>query len=297
LKKYLLLVLVLYGCSSKVRLQGALKGEHVPCAKTVGADVVGCRASLEAYFKRSPEARIAGIDAVYALGVMDLLVWTTKSTRWPRASDLSVSEVPCVRAPAGPDCLSPIDSLWIGEGRDHHAFLVPLATNSERGLGSWSFLDVQTKSPSLPPPTVVDVPCRLEKGQPYLVDFNDVGVMAAQTVEMVKFTYATSSYCLPALLLFLRSNPDRFIRNVVAEDGKDGTSSLLVMMGSETDGAARARDLRISELGCPTQDCVSLFIQSHNETHPSSTLFSVPLATTFDSGTQVAFLLVASLLK
>jgi hypothetical protein len=290
--RWSLAFLIIWGCSSKGHLQGHLTGEQVPC----GFDNVGCRVALDAFFKSNPDVRIAGIDAVYK-HTMDLVVWTTENSGWPRANELSVSEVPCVRSADGPDCLSPIDSLWIGPARDNHAFLVPLFSERNHELGSWSFLDVQTKDASSPRPEhVVEVPCRLEKGAPWLNDPAGNGVMTATDLGPIETNEIEPTQCEPALMLYLRTNPDLHIRSVVSEDGKSGTRSLLVLTGPSSDRSPRARDLAVGSLACANEDCPSFFISLRNAPSLSRSLFSVPIGTHRDSP-QVSELLIVSSIK
>jgi hypothetical protein len=291
-----LILAVISGCTSKGHLQGQLKGERVPCGADL-TDVAVCRSALEAFFKFSPEVRVAGIDAIYGSS-LELVVWTTESSAWPRANELTVNEVPCVRSVEGPDCLSPIDSLWIGRDRDHHAFLVPLFSESDHRLGSWSFLDVQTEERTSPHPEhVVEVPCRLEDGQVWYDDAAGKGVMAAKELRTMHTTDTAPERCQPALTLFLRTNPDLHIRGIVPEDGKGGTRSLLVLTGSPDDRSPRARDLSIGGLGCPGGDCPSVYISLRNAPSLSRSLFSFPIGTQMETSPLVADLVVVSLVK
>jgi hypothetical protein len=291
-----LILAVISGCTSKGRLQGHLHGERVPCGANL-AEVAGCRAALEGYFKSTPEIRIAGIDAIYGSS-LELVVWTTESSGWPRANELTVSEVPCVRSAEGPDCLSPIDTLWIGPARDQHAFLVPLFSESDHVLGSWSFLDVQTAKASSPhPERVIEVPCRLEDGQVWFDDAAGKGVMAAKELETMHTTATAPERCQPALTLFLRANPDLHIRSIVPEDGKGGTRALLVLTGSSDEASPRARDLAIDGLGCPGGDCPGVYMSLRNAPSLSRSLFSFPIGTHLDTGPQVADLVVVLLIK
>ena len=294
--RWVLALIALWGCSTKAHLQGHLKGERVPCGANL-AEVASCRSALENFFKSTPDVRIAGIDAIYGSS-MELVVWTTESSGWPRANELTVSEVPCVRSAEGPDCLSPIATLWIGEERDQHAFLVPLFAESDHALGSWSFLDIRTAKASWPhPERVIEVPCRLEEGQIWYDDAAGRGVMAAKELETMHTTGTAPERCQPALTLFLRTNPDLHIRSIVPEDGKGGTRSLLVLTGSPDDDLPRARDLALDGLGCPGGDCPGIYMSLRNAPSLSRSLFSFPVGTRLDTGLEVADLVVVTLIK
>lgn len=292
--RWLIYIAILSSCSAKVRLQGRVEGVRVRCGTAVG-DVVTCRGELEAFFAKSPDSRIAGVDEIYGTGGTELLVWTTREPGWPRASDLRVREVPCASSAEGPDCLSAIDSLWVGPARDQHAFIVPLFADGSRGQGSWSFLDVQTHDAGLPAPKVVEVPCRMNKGDPVLFEADTNAMMQIATV---KETGTSASRCTFALLLYLRDHPDQRIRSIVAEDTKEGTLALLLLTGTAIDGSPRARDLVIGQMPClPHSDCASSVIQFRELPEHASAVFTVPLALVYESGPEVVNVLVASMSK
>lgn|GEM_PF-3784222 len=284
------MALLLSGCSAKLRFQGEIEGHAVACS-----DVAKCGAVLDDFFRQNPDDRIAGIDAISRWSV-DLVIWTTNSSNWPRAKDLVVATVPCNRTAEGPDCLSPIDTLQI-RAESRHEFFVPLSAEQQGIYGSWSFLDVQTKGASKERWTVVDIPCRLEKGQTWFADIGDVGVMSARAINTMRSTQEGPTCCEPALTAYLRDHPALGIHSILAEDDAHGTKSLLLLTGESSDSLPRARNLSVAKQSCSgTENCASSFISFRKVRSPRS-LFSVAINTRLESVSPTAELLIVSVVE
>jgi len=283
-------------CSSRAHVQGRVEGHRILCGVNGPAEG-DCRTELESYLQRNPDARIAGVDAVYQSGV-ELVVWTTENRSWPLANDLVVRSATCVKSSVGPNCLSTIDSLWLGPDRSRHQFLVPLISKLGDRLGSWTFLDVQTRDNSLPPAQkVIEVPCRVEKGQSWFADIDGLGVMTARALGSLQSTQTGPMYCEAALTLYLREHSDIYIRSIFAEDVDDGAESLLLLTGTANEGLYPARELSVKNLSCPgTEDCADLFISFRTMSSPRA-LFGVSVSTRLDNGTPIPALLVVSATK
>lgn len=298
-KTLLVLAVATTACGGKKSMtQGKVNGEHLACKTTEIAGRFDCATPLRDYFRTNGDAHIAGVNVIYGEGRDELLIWSTQSDAWPKASALNVDNHEC-SPPSGGDagCATVIDELAQAKSRKRHYFIVPVFGMPDRPAppGTWSVLDIHSATSGASGDTGWEsmktemLRCRLEPGQPLLADLGE-GVMHAAQVgsDYVPDGSEYASDCAPVLINYLRAHPEEHVAGVIALDGtlmkrvggSDvpgdlGTVALLVLVGSAP--WPKSSSLSVTEIACVDRDCAPFFAKFRPELKASPrVLFTLP---------------------
>jgi hypothetical protein len=290
----LLLVVLLVACSG--RHHGPV-GIRVRCDQDQGlANANQCGEALRRFARERPNLRVSGINALYS-STTSLVVWTSEDDSAPKANDLAIDVASCATTASGADCQATIGGLLL-TARKKHVATVPVYSMRGKTGGTWDVLDVTTRSASPTNPSLVEVPCRLDKGDPFLGDIDGKGIMLAREVGSAGGVTVSPSICEQALLIYLRAHPDLRVVDIFPQDKVaegslfPGTGSLLVMTGAD---GVPARELSVQELACDVNaDCVDTAIEMRGTSTFARARFGTPIAETHEAGTNVTLMLMVS---
>jgi hypothetical protein len=292
----LLLVVLLVACTG--RHHGPV-GIRVRCDRDQGlANANQCGEALRRFAREHPTVRVSGINALYS-STTSLVVWTSDDSA-PKANDLTIDVASCATTASGADCQATIGGLLLA-ARNKHVATVPLYSMRGKTGGTWDLLNVTTRSASPTEPSLVEVPCRVDKGDPLLGD-DGQGVMLASEFGRSGGVTVSPSMCEQALLIYLRAHPDLRVVDIFSQDKAvaetpmgsmfPGTGSLLVMTGAD---GVPARELSVRQLGCELDaDCADLAIEVRGTSTFARARFGTPIAETHEAGTNVTLMLMVS---
>ncbi len=229
-------------------------------------------------------------------------MWASESDGWPAARELSIDTVACDVTPGVPDCASAITEMIRLAPDAKHAFLVPLVGTTPR-MGSWSLLDLRRTSGSAATWSkvrTVSLPCRIERGDIWYDDMGR-GVINAEG-RTVSSSAESPQVCEPALIRYLRENPDERIAGMLTVAGTParstdrqfaGTASMVVLVGDPA--WPRADTLAVSSVWCNEPTCARVIAEDHPTLKETPrALFTAPVTVTLEHITRTNELLVVS---